>query len=97
MFEDSLMESGHRIKTKSKWWSIVALIINVAIVIGLVLWPLMHLGVAAEKHDGNTAGSATTTATAAATTAAAGAGEGPRADGRIRSRRRPRFRMRSSR
>jgi protein TonB len=43
MFEDALMESGHRIKTKSKWWSIVALIINCAIVLGLVLWPLMHL------------------------------------------------------
>jgi protein TonB len=43
MFEDALMESGHKIKTKSKYWSIVALIINVAVVIGLILWPLMHL------------------------------------------------------
>jgi protein TonB len=43
MFEDALMESGHRIKTKSKWWSIVALIINCAVVLGLILYPLMHL------------------------------------------------------
>src|SRR5690242_20443611 len=43
MFEDALMESGHKIKTKSKYWSILALVINVAVVIGLVLWPLMPL------------------------------------------------------
>ncbi len=28
MFEDSLMESGGKIKTKSKYWSIVTLCIN---------------------------------------------------------------------
>jgi protein TonB len=43
MFEDSLMESGHRIKTKSKYWSILALVLNCAVVVGLILWPLMHL------------------------------------------------------
>ena len=43
MFEDALMESGHRIKTKSKYWSIVAFIVNCAVVVGLILWPLMHL------------------------------------------------------
>ena len=38
----SLMESGHRIKTKSKYWSIVALIVNCDSG-GTYPWPLMHL------------------------------------------------------
>ena len=28
MFEDSLMESGGRIKTKSKWWMIATFVFN---------------------------------------------------------------------
>jgi protein TonB len=43
MFEDALMESGGRIKSKSKYWSIVAFAINAGILIGLILYPLFHL------------------------------------------------------
>jgi periplasmic protein TonB len=42
MFEDALMESGGKIKTKSKYWSIVTLILNGAILAGLAIWPLLH-------------------------------------------------------
>jgi protein TonB len=42
MFEDSLMESGHRIKARSKYWSIVALFLNSGILIALIVWPLLH-------------------------------------------------------
>ena len=42
MFEDSLMESGGKIKTKSKWFSILAFVVNSSILIGLILWPLLH-------------------------------------------------------
>jgi protein TonB len=42
MFEDSLMESGNRIKAKSKYWSIVALLFNGGVLIALIVWPLLH-------------------------------------------------------
>jgi protein TonB len=42
MFEDSLMESGGKLKTKSKYWSIVTLCINGAILAALIIWPLLH-------------------------------------------------------
>jgi protein TonB len=42
MFEDSLMESGGKIKTKSKYWSIVTLCINGVILAALIIWPLLH-------------------------------------------------------
>jgi protein TonB len=42
MFEDSLMESGGRIKTKSKYWSILTLCINGVILAALIIWPLLH-------------------------------------------------------
>src|ERR1700685_4258206 len=42
MFEDSLMESDHRIKAKSKYWSILALFLNSGILIALIIWPLLH-------------------------------------------------------
>jgi periplasmic protein TonB len=42
MFEDSLMESGHRIKARSKYWSILALFFNSAILLTLIVWPLLH-------------------------------------------------------
>ncbi len=42
MFEDSLMESGHRIKGTSKYWSIVTLLFNSAVLIALIVWPLLH-------------------------------------------------------
>jgi protein TonB len=42
MFEDSLMESAHRIKARSKYWSIVALFLNSGILIALIVWPLLH-------------------------------------------------------
>lgn len=42
MFEDSLMESGNQIKARSKYWSIVALLINSGVLIALIVWPLLH-------------------------------------------------------
>ncbi len=42
MFEDSLMESDHRIKARSKYWSIVALFLNGGILVALIMWPLLH-------------------------------------------------------
>ena len=42
MFEDSLMESGGKLKTKSKYWSIVTFGVNGVILAGLIIWPLLH-------------------------------------------------------
>jgi periplasmic protein TonB len=42
MFEDSLMESGNRIKRKNKFWSFVAFLLNTGALLALVIWPLLH-------------------------------------------------------
>jgi periplasmic protein TonB len=42
MFEDALVESAHRIKTRSKSWSVVAAFINGAALAACVVWPLLH-------------------------------------------------------
>jgi len=42
MFEDALMESANRIKTRSKYWSVVALFVNSAVLLALFIWPLLH-------------------------------------------------------
>jgi protein TonB len=42
MFEDALMESSNGIKTKSKYWSSLALAINCGVLIALIIWPLWH-------------------------------------------------------
>src|ERR1700677_1553461 len=42
MFEDALMESSHRIKTRSKHWSFLAVLINCGVLIALIAWPLLH-------------------------------------------------------
>jgi periplasmic protein TonB len=42
MFEDSLMESGNRIKAKSKYWSILTFLLNGGALIALIIWPLLH-------------------------------------------------------
>src|ERR1700722_2992907 len=42
MFEDSLMESGNRIKARSKYWSILTFLLNCAALIVLIIWPLLH-------------------------------------------------------
>jgi protein TonB len=42
MFEDSLMESGNKIKAKSKYWSMVSLLVNGGILIPVTIWPLLH-------------------------------------------------------
>ena len=42
MFEDSLMESGGKIKTKTKYWSILTMTINGVILFVLAIWPLLH-------------------------------------------------------
>ena len=42
MFEDALMESGNRIKTKSRYWSLLTLGLNSGALIALIIWPLLH-------------------------------------------------------
>jgi protein TonB len=42
MFEDALMESSHRIKTRSRYWSVLAVLINCTVLIALIIWPLLH-------------------------------------------------------
>jgi len=42
VFEDALMESGNQLKTKSKYWSLLAMLVNCAAVIALIIWPLLH-------------------------------------------------------
>ncbi len=42
MFEDSLMESGGQIKTKSKYWMIGTFIFNGAILGTMILIPLLY-------------------------------------------------------
>jgi periplasmic protein TonB len=42
MFEDSLMESSNKIKAKSKYWSMVSLLLNGGILIAVIIWPLLH-------------------------------------------------------
>ena len=42
MFEDSLMESGGQIKTKSKYWMIATFSFNSIIVAILILIPLLY-------------------------------------------------------
>src|SRR5258708_4758264 len=42
MFEDSLMESGGKIKTKSKYWMFVTLAFNAAILATMILIPLLY-------------------------------------------------------
>jgi protein TonB len=42
MFEDSLMESGNRMKRKNKFWSFVAFLLNAGALLALVIWPLLH-------------------------------------------------------
>jgi len=40
MFEDALMESDHRIHGKSGYWSLISLLLNLAVLMALILWPL---------------------------------------------------------
>jgi protein TonB len=42
MFEDSLMESGGKIKTKSKYWMIATFGFNALILATLILIPLLY-------------------------------------------------------
>ena len=42
MFEDALMESSHRIKTRSRHWSFLAVLINCGVLVALIIWPLLH-------------------------------------------------------
>ena len=42
MFEDSLMESGNGIKARSKYWSIVSLLVNGGGLLAFIIWPLLH-------------------------------------------------------
>ena len=42
MFEDSLIDSGGRLKTKSKYWMIGTFALNALIIIGLIIFPLLY-------------------------------------------------------
>ena len=42
MFEDSLVESAHKIKSKSRYWSLLSLLLNLALLIALIVWPLLN-------------------------------------------------------
>ena len=42
MFEDSLMESNHGLRTRSPYWSVLALVVNGTAIAVLTLWPLLH-------------------------------------------------------
>src|ERR1700735_5392886 len=42
MFEDALMEFSNRIKTRGRYWSPLAVLINCGVVIALIIWPLLH-------------------------------------------------------
>ena len=42
MFQDALMESGGKITTSSRYFSILGLVINGSILLALILWPLLH-------------------------------------------------------
>jgi periplasmic protein TonB len=42
MFEDSLIESANRIRSKSKYWSLVTFALNVAVLLAVIVWPLLH-------------------------------------------------------
>lgn len=42
MFENALMESSHAIKTRSKYWSLPALLMNCGLLSALIVWPLLH-------------------------------------------------------
>jgi protein TonB len=42
MFEDSLMESGGKLKTKSKYWTIATFSLNALVLAALIIWPLLH-------------------------------------------------------
>ena len=76
MFEDSLMESGGKLKTKSKYWSIVTFALN-----GLILGGTYHLAAVASRSpthadDGHTAGCSTASPAASPPTSTSGAGPG---------------------
>ncbi len=42
MFEDSLMESGGKLQTKSKYWMIGTFIFNASILAVMILIPLLY-------------------------------------------------------
>jgi hypothetical protein len=42
MFEDILLESGHQIKTKSKYYTIVGFALNGSVLAALILYPLIY-------------------------------------------------------
>jgi periplasmic protein TonB len=42
MFDDSLMESAHKIRGKSRYWSVLSMLLNLMFLAALVVWPLLH-------------------------------------------------------
>jgi protein TonB len=42
MFENALMESSHALKTRSRYWSLPALLMNCGLLSVLIVWPLLH-------------------------------------------------------
>ena len=74
MFEDSMLESGGRIKTKSKYWMIATFSLNGAILAALIIYPLIN---PEALPKGMTGGFAVHCATAAPTSPSATASADP--------------------
>ena len=51
MFEDSLMESGGKIKTKSKYWMIGTFAFNAIILAIMILIPLLYPEALPKRND----------------------------------------------
>ena len=69
MFEDSMMESGGKIKTKSKYWMIATASLNRAILATMILIPLLY----PEALPKNSLTASLTRTTSSAATASASA------------------------
>ncbi len=76
MFEDSLMESGGKLKTKSKYWSIATFAVNGLILAALIIWPSVASRSPTHADDGHAAGCSTTSPATSPATSTSGAGPG---------------------
>jgi periplasmic protein TonB len=42
MFDDSLLESAHKIRARSRYWSLLSMLLNLMFLAALIVWPLLH-------------------------------------------------------
>ena len=75
MFEDSLLESGGKFKTKQGATTTIAVVAQIALIGVLVLIPLIYTGAPERAADNVPGGTATAASTAPATSGGRG-GEG---------------------